>query len=342
MKEYKWGVVGAGPAGIAAVGKLLDYKIKGKDIIWIDPEFTVGDFGSLWKNVPSNTKVGLFIRYLNACKSFGYNKYKPEFELQNKNINETCYLKLMRDPLQWVTNNLMEAVNVLKGFASSISKANGVWEVTLQHSKVKAQNIILAQGATPKDLPIDNKEKISLQDGIDFELIKNKVSSNDTVGVFGSSHSAVLILQNLVNEKVKKIINFYRSPLLYAIYYDNWVLYDDCGLKGEAAIWAKKHLENNIPKNLLRIQSNKENTEKYLKECNKIICAVGLERRSLPNINGIEQDYKCDLNGRISENLYGIGIAYPEPKYNTLGMLEHRVGLWKFMDYLDRVMPCWI
>ena len=34
------------PAGIAVVGQLLDNDIKAKDILWLDPNFNVGDFGS--------------------------------------------------------------------------------------------------------------------------------------------------------------------------------------------------------------------------------------------------------------------------------------------------------
>jgi len=37
--HYQWVVIGAGPSGILAVGKLLDKGIPGKDIAWIDPEF---------------------------------------------------------------------------------------------------------------------------------------------------------------------------------------------------------------------------------------------------------------------------------------------------------------
>ena len=35
---YAWAVIGAGPAGIAAVGKLLDHGVADKDIVWIDPD----------------------------------------------------------------------------------------------------------------------------------------------------------------------------------------------------------------------------------------------------------------------------------------------------------------
>ena len=58
---YAWTVIGAGPAGIAAVGKLLDRGIAGKDIAWIDPAFAAGDIGAKWRSVSSNTQVGVFL-----------------------------------------------------------------------------------------------------------------------------------------------------------------------------------------------------------------------------------------------------------------------------------------
>jgi hypothetical protein len=39
--------------------------------------------------------------------------------------------------------------------------------------------------------------------------------------------------------------------------------------------------------------------------------------------------------------LFGLGIAYPEVKTDPLGSVEYQVGLWKFMVYLNKVMPVW-
>ena len=57
MTDYKWTVIGAGPAGIAAVGRLLDHDIAPTDIAWIDPEFIAGDIGGKWRAVQGNTRV---------------------------------------------------------------------------------------------------------------------------------------------------------------------------------------------------------------------------------------------------------------------------------------------
>ena len=63
MAPYEWTVVGAGPAGTAAVGKLLDHGIEPARIAWIDPAFAGGDVGGKWRTVSSNTVVGTFLSH---------------------------------------------------------------------------------------------------------------------------------------------------------------------------------------------------------------------------------------------------------------------------------------
>lgn len=77
----QWTIIGAGPAGIAFVGKLLDAGIQPSQITWIDPAFKVGDFGTLWRPVSSNTTVRLFLAFLNAAESFGYKDCPIDFPI---------------------------------------------------------------------------------------------------------------------------------------------------------------------------------------------------------------------------------------------------------------------
>ncbi|MDR3477387.1 MAG: FAD-dependent oxidoreductase [Gammaproteobacteria bacterium] len=337
---YQWAVIGAGPAGIAAVGKLLDNGVAAKDLVWIDPQFCVGDFGTKWRNVPSNTKVKLFTRFLHASPAFNYAACAEDFALNFADPNANCYLNLMADPLQWVTHHLQSQVFCIKDTAEELFFQNQVWHIHLQESIIQANNVILAVGSEPKHLEFSSVKTLSLQEAMDHEYVKNHINKEDTIAVFGSSHSAILAIRNLVDAKVKRVINFYRSPLLYAVYYDDWILYDDTGLKGSTAEWARQHIDGQMPDNLERVFSDDENIEKFLPQCDRAVYAVGFERRSIktnvPHLNHTEHD------GKIAPGLYGIGIAYPEAKANRLGTVEYRVGLWKFMEYLQRVVPVWV
>lgn len=339
---YQWAVIGAGPAGIAAVGKLIDFGVDAKEIIWIDPKFTVGDFGTLWREIPSNTKVSLFLQFLQASQAFDYQNCPQGFEINQSDPDKTCPLRVMADPLQWVTDHLKKVVYAIQDIAEELSLSKRIWHIKLKNSTTLAKNVILAIGAEAKSLTYTALPTIPLQDAMNAKRIHNHLEKDDVVAVFGSSHSAILVLRNLVENNVKRIVNFYRSPLQYAVYLDDWILFDDTGLKGPTAEWAREYIDGQLPHNLIRIYSNEENIEHYLPQCNKVCYAIGFERRLLPTIQDVGHLSYIKQCGIIAPGLFGLGIAFPEAKYNPIGLLEYRVGLWKFMQYLQTIMPMWL
>lgn len=63
-------VIGSGPAGITALGNLLDQGIE--DVLFVDPKFTGGVFNERWRAVPSNTKgVSLRLHAVFSMDSHG-------------------------------------------------------------------------------------------------------------------------------------------------------------------------------------------------------------------------------------------------------------------------------
>jgi len=341
MMVFEWAVIGAGPAGLLSVGKLIDAGVDAKSIAWIDPEFKVGDLGLLWRNVSSNTKVHLFTKFLNGARSFKYEE-APEFDLNTLDPDQTCDLYYVVDPLQWVSDHLCESVKTFKDKASHLTSENRAWNITLSSSKIAAKNTVLAIGSEAKVLPLSGPNTVSLSDALDQERISKACGSNDVVAVFGSSHSAILIIKNLIHCGVKRIINFYLEPLRYAVELDSWILFDDTGLKGKTAEWAREHIDGKWPESLERVVSSEERLTQYLPECNKVIYAIGFEPRNLPMIVGLESVQYNPQGGIIAPGLFGIGIAFPECRENPFGVKEHAVGLWKFMQYIDRILPVWM
>jgi cation diffusion facilitator CzcD-associated flavoprotein CzcO len=66
-KDSKVAVVGAGPAGTATVGCLLE---KGyKNIVWVDPHFEGGELQRFW-SIPSNTRAMFFKMFANLLEVF--------------------------------------------------------------------------------------------------------------------------------------------------------------------------------------------------------------------------------------------------------------------------------
>lgn len=340
----KWVIVGAGPAGIAVVGKLLDAGVNPFEIAWIDPAFKVGDLGQKWRTVSSNTKVGLFTKFLNACRSFHYDDCPIDFKLNHLPSEETCLLDAIADPLQWVSDRLKEKVSCLETMATEIaySNANNKWQIkTLENTSLYADKVVLAIGAEPSTLPLSGPSVISVEQMVDLNLLKKVCTSKDKVAVFGSSHTAIIALYNLTAIGAK-IVNFYRSPLKYAVDFDDWILFDNTGLKGYSAEWAKKNIEENKAPNLERMLVTDSRFQETFSTCNKVTYAVGFERRKSIILRPHQKLEYNKENGLIAPGLFGFGIAFPEGRYDQAGNYEYNVGLWKFMRYLENVLPMWL
>ncbi|MCH9622088.1 MAG: hypothetical protein S4CHLAM20_15230 [Chlamydiia bacterium] len=340
-KSFDWMVIGAGPAGIAAVGKLIDSGVSAKSIGWMDPYFQVGDLGRKWYKVSSNTEVDLFLKFLLDCEAFRYNERPKSFPIDKLPPKDTCQLQNIAEPLQWVTDHLIKKVNPIEDKALSLSLKDNRWEIKAENSKCFAKNVILANGCAEKRLTYPDIEEIPIDVALNPEKLQKAFNPDDTIGVFGASHSAVIVLQNLEKLKAKNIINFYRAPHVYAVQLDTWTLFDNTGLKGAAAIWAKKNLDGELPKSIKRTLTSDQSYEKDLSVCNKAVYAIGFERHQAPVLEQFEKITYNDKTGIIAPGLFGFGIAFPQAQYDPLMNLEHRVGLWKFMDYLNTILPIW-
>ncbi len=145
------------------------------------------------------------------------------------------------EPLHWITEHLRQQVKSFKMLARSLFSRRRAWEITLDNgSIITANNVIKAMGAIPKTLHHPNITEIPVTIAMDPELLPLHCDPEDTIAVFGASHSAIIIIRTLLEQcKVKRVVNFYRDALRYAVYYDDWILFDDTGLKGQTAAWAR-------------------------------------------------------------------------------------------------------
>jgi cation diffusion facilitator CzcD-associated flavoprotein CzcO len=338
---YAWTVIGAGPAGIAAVGQLLDHGIAAEQIAWVDPAFAAGDLGAKWRSVSSNTQVGFFLSYLNGSPAFRFSA-APPMPLRELDPDETCALALVADPLVWVTEHLRERVTAFETTATALFLERRQWRIDTQQQELTSTNVILAVGAVPKKLDYPHLKEIPLEVALDPEKLADEPVENATVAVFGSSHSSMIALPHLLRHPVKKVINFYRSPLRYAVYLDDWILFDDSGLKGRAADWARENIDGVYPERLERCWVSGPDFDETLAACDRVVYTVGFEPRTLPETPQFGRlDYNPN-NGILAPGLFGLGIAFPARGIDRYGYVEYRVGLKKFIDHLDAVLPLWL
>jgi cation diffusion facilitator CzcD-associated flavoprotein CzcO len=340
MASYAWTVIGAGPAGIAAVGRLLDQGIPPDKIAWIDPAFAAGDLGGKWRSVSSNTVAGTFMSFLNGSAAFRFSQAPPS-PLAEVDPEETCALALVADPLVWVTEHLRERVQVFEATATTLTLQQRQWWIQTQDLELTSANVVLAVGAVPKrlDYPID---EIPVEVALDAEKLAELPLEGATVAVFGSSHSSMIALPHLLRLPVAKVINFYRGPLRYAVYLDDWILFDDTGLKGRAAVWARENIDGLCPQRLERCWVSSPEFAAKIAECDRVVYTVGFEQRKLPETPQWGPLRYNRMNGILAPGLFGLGIAFPEYAKDPYGYGQYRVGLKKFMDYLDSVLPLWM
>ncbi|KAK9781732.1 putative Pyridine nucleotide-disulfide oxidoreductase-domain-containing protein [Seiridium cardinale] len=380
-------VVGGGAAGIAVLGSLLEKMDQGK-IAWVDTEFKGGRINRKYREVPSNTKVALFLAYARGTKPFLEvleNTAKPNAitALEELPQDGTCSLGYAGDMLNLLSDGLVKHPRVErhegKVMDACWNEGSTEWSLSIEDPKSgsvesrTAPLVVYCTGSSPTtvQLPTSSAASTKLLD-LDVALKPSDLAAtipsekDITVGVVGASHSAILVIMNLFKLTQKthphlRIRWFARSPSLkYAIYKDGWILYDNTGLKGEAARFAKEQLDganldtSDAGKVIRRVdcsggvEKEKEAMTRELPECDYVVQAVGFTRDELPAMKEtLEFDhgtggFKNAKSGKELSGLFGAGIAFPERVTDPEGNVEHAVGFFKFMKFLKRVVPEWV
>jgi hypothetical protein len=189
------------------------------------------------------------------------------------------------------------------------------------------------------------------------------------VGIIGNSHSGILATMNLYlvstsddleKKRDVRIINFQRREIIFAEYRDDGIVWDNSGLKGRTADWAKENMINHPADNITQIrfdqssESEEETYKKYLPECTHLIYAIGYDPNPIPqltiNSRKVKQeDLQFDMHssgftlksGERVQGLYGTGIAFPEETEDPEGHVEAAVGFAKFIKFAERVKGEW-
>lgn len=316
---YEAVVVGAGPAGIVAVGNLLENKID--KILWVDETFKGGRVNQYYREVPSNTKTKLFVEFAEMVTPFqkivtGASEDKLQ-DIRKLPQEQGCQLSNAADICLMLTSGLQETPGVIvqtgRVASATLDPSSKSWNVKLDHSEditnVQAKRLILCTGSTPLDpiLPYEpaGLEHINLDDALSPTDLNHKLSSlgptTTTIAVIGASHSAVLVLMNLSKIGLEskpdlKVKWFTRHDLRYAEYDDSGHVSarDNTGLKGQAAVWAKDNLETErlhaspVGRVIQKIAYQKGDEEKvyreHLADAQFVVQAIGYAKNALPTL----------------------------------------------------------
>jgi len=178
--------------------------------------------------------------------------------------DEPCYsLGTFVDALVDATEELKLHTRAINGKVLAVERNDVLskWDVTINvdsNNEEKSATIVVkdvdavifATGGQPVTPKLSNND-IKVED---MDLFVNPDHVRDTFHnhpnlkdarwcVAGGSHSAILIVKNLVEMGAQDIVNIYRSDLRYQHRTEQgWMKYQGIGLKGPVGVWAKQHL----------------------------------------------------------------------------------------------------
>ncbi|CAD8106519.1 unnamed protein product [Paramecium sonneborni] len=362
--NFKFTVIGAGPAGIITVCQLLKNNLT--SIAWVDPQFNCGALNQ-FTHIPSNTKIQLF---LNTLKNMGWVENHKEIDdpaeiFKNFDPNTTCELGLSYEMFKKVMVILDQTckgrIVKMESVVEKIENLEHTNKITLKNNcqfeseyvfhctGSKRNTIDSVDGSLFKVYP--HLKEIDLYDAMSPEDVHQHITNEDTVCIFGNSHSGILAAMNLYNSpnRPKHIYIFQRRPIILAEYLaDGKIMNDSTGLKGRVAEWAKNILIGQKPKCISEIDSAEY--KNYLQLCTKVVVATGFQRNTLPiiQINDMElidnkihyddENMTLVYGGREISNNFGFGIAFPEKVLDANGSYQHAVGFYKFMLTITKVI----
>ncbi|WVQ95747.1 hypothetical protein IAU59_002846 [Kwoniella sp. CBS 9459] len=341
-KRYDAVIIGAGPGGLATIISLIDAGLT--SILWVDKRFGSGRLNELYREISSNTKVGIYLDAIESsptCQKIVSSTSTPApspnaiDKLRSIDKDETCQLSLAGDMIELLEAGVVgiEGVEKCVGEVKEGYYEDGQWNVQLPSSSSTSSassssltssasstaitpRLFLCTGSHPivPDPPIHAKVAPNLKVlDLDECMLKSKLPtllkqdrskgnpspststfpSQNVVAVIGNSHSGVLVCRNLYEVSQEqpeidiKILNFRRRGIKYAEYREDGIVYDNTGLKGATADWAKMVMDNpdHPPSSIEQIDLGDDEDKVYeqrLKECTHIIYAIGYEANTYP------------------------------------------------------------
>jgi hypothetical protein len=192
--------------------------------------------------------------------------------------------------------------------------------------------IILTYGADPKELDIP-VPSIPLEVALNKDRLSTYIEPHHKVVVFGTRHSGIYVLKNLVDCSVNSIVGIHKEkePFLFAR--DN--NYD--GIKLGGATIADAILKGSYPSIRLVQTSNLSTILREVRSADWVVYAIGFQPRHTLKItkDSIEQSLAYDLSGSIINcpSTWGFGIAYPSQAPDGI---HWDIGVSSFLEHIHR------
>lgn len=170
-------VVGAGPAGVATIGSLLDHLPSSSSsslssplqVAWVDPDFKGGRINRRYRQVPGNTRTKLFVDYARSSRALAHvvdtsPAPNPVTVLESLPPDDTCSLGYAGDMISMLIDGLASnaAVESHRGRVTTAQwqPDSQEWSVTIDDPASNSSTtrttplLVYCTGASPTLVPL--------------------------------------------------------------------------------------------------------------------------------------------------------------------------------------------
>lgn len=318
---YDITIIGCGITGMLTLAILQQHQVDISKVCIIDPYFDGGNLTRSYGSTISNTPL---IKTINGLKLINPEYVLPE-QFLKYDTAKTTPLWVLTQIIRTVVNPLLKQVTKIESDVVSIYY-DEYYTIETNKSTIKSKLIVLCQGAEPKKLQCDIPS-IPLEIALNEQLLKNYVSSNNKVLLFGLSHSGCIVLENLQKLSVETTAVYKsKEPFLFARDGE----YD--GIKEEAERIAVNVLNNEYTNIQLLNINEIDKIIKASKQADWVVYGIGFKTKNIrANFDVTIYD---STNGRIKnvEKAYGFGIAYPSLAPDSIHV---DVGIVSFIEHIQ-------
>jgi len=332
-------IIGAGVSGLILILLLAERGVPLNNLCIVDPYFDGGDLIRKWPYVISNTPWSTTLNSIKTyCPSAKIPKWAQDLPL-DKPTPVYIIVKLIRE----CAKPVLEKVRRIHGSVTSAnwSTPKSLWTVSIKKEQttetIEVKGLCLLYGANPKELDI-SIPSIPLDIALDVNKLQKYIEPTDKVIVFGTRHSGVHVLKNLVDCSANSIIGLYKDvkPFLFARDGE----YD--GIKIDAATIADEILANKYPSIKMLSISNLSTMLRETRSADWVVYAIGFEpRHTIPLLIDeakINTKFEYDKTGKILDypSTWGFGFAYPSQAPDEI---HWDVGVSSFLEHIHRQLP---
>ena len=327
-------VIGTGPAGCFVLACLPPERLC--NIHVFDNGFIGGDMAKLYGCVRANltrTELEKALRMVPRWASVPM----PILEAA-AGPKECPLLSDVCRQLQELMQPLIEQVHMHTVYVVKAQQALDGWILWANDgSQQKVSRVVLCTGATPRKLDMP-RPTIPLEVALCGDALAKVVRAEDSVGVFGTSHSGTLVLRNLMRLGCRRVRVFYRGSAPF-----RWKRnHDSEGLKQESAAIADEIVARawgDLTPALVRVDDSVA-VVRGVMDCDYMVYAIGFDTR-MPEMHGLNGQVLEGLRhdpatAEIAPGMWGFGIGFPSLYEKPLGGFASDVGFGGFIEHILR------